>query len=346
MTTIKAKFYDGKTSLGTPVGIHLDHARQIRISGMERDLIYDLSEVRISERVGDTPRSIYLPSGAMCETSDNDRIDTFLRLRARGGLQAVVHILESKWRYVLSLLIVTIIGVWVIISFGIPTLAKRVAYTLPASVDIALGRDGLKSLDQTLFSPSILEKDKQDHLQTVFEAITRKLADGHAYRLEFRKSDRVGPNAFALPSGIIVVTDELVLLVQHQNEFIGVLAHEIGHVKHRHALRTLLQNSAVSLLVASIAGDLTSLTKLSTTLPTLIVGAGYSRAFETEADQFALRYMLEHNIPPENFAKILTRMEEETVHKVKVHNYLASHPVTSQRIKIFKEKRFSEPATN
>ena len=204
---------------------------------------------------------------------------------------------------------------------------------------MALGRDGLKSLDQTLFSPSTLEKDRRDHLQTVFEAMTRKLADGHAYRLEFRKSDRVGPNAFALPSGIIVVTDKLVLLAQHQSELIGVLAHEIGHVKHRHALRTLLQNSAVSLLVASIAGDLTSLTELSATLPRLLVGAGYSRAFEMEADQFALRYMLEHDIPPENFAKILIRIEEETVHQGEVHNYLASHPVTSQRIRMFREER-------
>jgi hypothetical protein len=182
MTTIKAKFYDGKTSLGTPVWIHLDHASKLRISGLEQDLIYGLTAVRISARVGDTPRSIYLPGGAMCETSENDTIDAHLRLRGRDGLQAVVHVLESKWRYVLFLLLVTIVGVWVILDYGIPALAKRVAYTFPTSADMALGREGLKSLDQTLFSPSTLEKDRQDHLQTVFKAMTRELADGHAYR--------------------------------------------------------------------------------------------------------------------------------------------------------------------
>ncbi len=339
MTTIEAKFYDGKTSLETPVWIHLDSSSKLRISGLERDLIYGLSEVRISARVGNTPRTIYFPGGAMCETSENEAIDALLKRRGRGGLQAVAHVLESKWRYVLPLLLITIIGVWVILEYGIPALAKRVAYTFPSSADIALGKNGLKNLDKTLFTPSVLEKDRQDHLRTVFEAMVREQAGGHAYRLEFRKSDHVGANAFALPSGIIVVTDKLVLLVQHQNELIGVLAHEIGHVKHRHALRTLLQNSAVSLLVASVAGDLTSLTELSAALPKLLVEAGYSRDFETEADQFALQYMLEHDIPPTHFVEILIRIEEETVHEGKVSNYLVSHPMTSQRIRMFREKR-------
>jgi len=71
MTTISARFYDGKTSRGTPVSIHLDPGDWLRISGLERDLIYRLSEVRITARLGDTSRSIYLPGGAVCETSEN-----------------------------------------------------------------------------------------------------------------------------------------------------------------------------------------------------------------------------------------------------------------------------------
>ncbi len=336
MTTISARFYDGKTSRGTPVSIHLDPGDWLRISGLERDLIYRLSEVRITARLGDTSRSIYLPGGAVCETSENDTIDAILRRRGRGGWQAVIHTLENRWRYVLFLLLVTLVGVWAIIEYGIPALAKRVAFNFPASADSALGRDGLKLLDQTLFSPSGLGEKRQEHLRTVFEAMTRDLADGHAYRLEFRKSERVGPNAFALPSGIIVVTDEMVLLAQNQNELIGVLAHEIGHVKHRHALRALLQNSAVALLIASATGDLTSLTALSAALPTLLVKAKYSRAFEMEADQFALQYLRAHNIPPKHFADILLRVEKESGFNSEAHNYLASHPETTQRMKLFK----------
>ncbi len=339
MTTISAKFYDGKTSRGTPVSIHLALGDWLRISGLERDRIYGLSEVRISARLGDTSRSISLPDGAVCETFENDMIDAILRRQGRGGWPAVIHTLASKWRYVLLLLLVTLVGVWALIDYGIPALAKRVAFHFPVSVDKALGRDGLKLLDRTLFSPSGLGAKRQEHLRTVFAAMTRDRADGYAYRLEFRKSDRAGANAFALPSGIIVLTDAIVVFAHNQHELIGVLAHEIGHVKHRHALRALLQNSAVALLIASATGDVTSLTALSAALPTLLVRAKYSRAFETEADRFALQYLLDHNIPTTNYADILVRLDKARARDGDAHNYLASHPVTSQRIRTFKEER-------
>jgi predicted Zn-dependent protease len=174
-------------------------------------------------------------------------------------------------------------------------------------------------------------------LRARFAAMTEPLADGHTFRLEFRRSGRIGPNAFALPSGIIVVTDELVMLAEHENEIVAVLAHEIGHVRHRHGLRTLLQNSAVALLIASVTGDLASVTALSAALPTLLVEAKYSRAFETEADRFALEYLREHRIPPAHFADMLSRLDVAIGRKREVHDYLASHPVTSERIRMFRE---------
>jgi Zn-dependent protease with chaperone function len=339
MTMIRATFYDGQTSRGTPVWIHLESPDRLRITGLERDLTYSLSAIRIASRVGITPRRLSLPGGAMCETPENDAIDAILRRRGRGRWQAMVYALESRWGYVLPLLFVTLVGGWGLVEYGIPVLAKRVAYAFPASADVTLGKDGLTLLDQGLFSPSTLEKVRQEQLRTIFHNMTQQLADGHAYHLEFRKSDRVGPNAFALPSGIIVVTDELVLLARHQNELIGILAHEIGHVQYRHALRTLMQNSAVALLMASLTGDITSLTALSAALPTLLVEAKYSRAFEIEADRFAIQYLREHHIQPAYFADMLVRLEESADRQSEVHNYLASHPVTSERIRMFREDR-------
>ena len=339
MTMIRATFYDGQTSRGTPVWVHLDASETLRITGLEQELIYELSQVRIGFRVGDTPRRLYLPGGAVCETPENDAIDMILRRRGRGRWQALVYTLESRWAYVLSVLFVTLVGGWLLIDYGIPALAKRVAYAFPPSADAALGRNGLDLLDRGLFSPSTLDKERQEELRAIFDTMTQQLADGHAFRLEFRKSERLGPNALALPSGIIVVTDELVLLARNQNELIGVLAHEIGHVQYRHALRTLLQNSVVALFIASLTGDVTSLTALSAALPTLLVETKYSRAFETEADRFALQYLREHDIQPAYFADILVRMEEASNRRGEAHDYLASHPVTSERVRMFRDGR-------
>ncbi|MFQ5989325.1 MAG: M48 family metallopeptidase [Candidatus Methylomirabilales bacterium] len=111
---------------------------------------------------------------------------------------------------------------------------------------------------------------------------------------------------------------------------------EIGHVIHRHALRSLLQNSVVVLAIASVTGDITSITALSATLPTMLLQAKYSRSFEMEADQFALQYLRAHDIPRKHFADILSRLEKESGYNSETHNYLASHPATSERMKMFK----------
>ena len=333
---VTASFYDGKTSQRKEVRLHFDPSGRLRIIGLENYPTYALSEIRISSRVGNTPRSIYLPGGAKCETLDNDTIDRILGLQRSGRWQAFLHKLESRLGYVLLILIVTVIGIWGLVEYGIPALAKRVAYALPTSTDAALGREGLKVLDQVLFSPSDLEENRQRHLSSLFDDMTQGLPDDHDFRLEFRKSDRVGPNAFALPSGVIVVTDDLVILAKHQNELKAILAHEIGHVIHRHALRSLLQNSVVVLAIASVTGDVTSITALSAALPTMLLQAKYSRGFEREADQFALQYLRAHNIPRKHFADILSRLEKESGYNSETHNYLASHPATSERMKMFK----------
>jgi Zn-dependent protease with chaperone function len=226
---------------------------------------------------------------------------------------------------------------WIFIEYGIPALAKRAAFALPQSVNTALGRDGLEAMDRVLLSPTELAEERQARLRSLFDEVAAAVPDVPGLQLELRKSTRLGPNALALPSGIIVVTDELVRLAENQNELISILAHEIGHVKQHHALRTLLQNSTAVLVVASVTGDLTSISALAAAMPTILLEAKYSRAFETEADLFALEYMNEHNIPPHYFADILTRIEEETKARPGTHYYLSSHPATRERIKMFTE---------
>lgn len=338
MTVIKASFYNGKTSLRKEVRIHFDPSGQMRVTGLEKDIIYALSDVRIMPRIGNTPRCIYLPGGAKCETMDNDEIDEILRLHGKNKLQVFLHKLESKLWYILLLLILTVVGVWGIVEYGIPMLAKRVAYALPASAESAMGREVLKNLDQIFFSHSHLEEKQKSQLLSLFENMTQEISSANDFRLEFRKGNRVGPNAFALPSGIIVVTDELILLSKHQNEIVAVFAHEIGHVMNRHVIRNLMQNSTMVLIIASITGDFSSITALSSTLPRMLVETKYSLSFEMEADRFALQYLRERKIPPKHFADFLLRLEKETRYKSEMPNYLSSHPPASQRVKMFRSE--------
>ncbi len=335
MRVLKATYYDGKTSKRQEVKIYLDAARQLRVSGLESDLRFSLSEVRITPRVGNTPRSIYLPGGAKCETADNDAVDLMLERHRSGKWYAFVHKLESRLGYVVLALVITVASVWGFIQYAVPAIAGQVAYSLPPSVDTALGKGSLSALDRAFFSPSELSEEQRNELRAVFADMTQRLSGAHTFRLEFRKGGAIGANALALPSGIVVITDELVRLSKHRNELVAVLAHELGHVVHRHALRRLLQDSATVLIIAAITGDATSITSLSATVPTVLVETKYSRDFEREADKFALGYLQENGISPRTFADILLRLGQGRAGDRDIPDFLSSHPGTRERIKAF-----------
>ncbi len=334
MRETKANFYDGYTSSKETVTLYFDEVGNIQILGLARELIYPLSQVRITSRIGNTPRFIYLPDGSQCETLDNDLIDKIAAKYNRNPLPQWVHRLESRWHWVGLALLLTVVISWGWIEFGIPILARYVAYTLPTTTDTALGEGTLAAFDQIWFSPSQLDQAIQANMTQHFKNMTQELDDTHTYRLEFRHSDAIGANAFALPSGIVVMTDELVQLAEHDYELIAVLAHEIGHVVHRHSLRHVLQNSAVGLVIAAVMGDVFSLSSLSAALPTLLIESKYSREFETEADQFAITYLKNNNISTNYFATILLRLQSETGDTEEIPTYLSSHPATNQRIKM------------
>ncbi len=309
-----------------------DDAAMVHIDTPGGPYLYPLAEVRVTPRVGNTPRCLYLPGGAKCEVADNDLVDEVLSRYGRGRMAHLIHALESRLVFAALSAVVVVALVWGLVTYGIPALAKHAAFALPEATDVALGSGTLKSLDKLVLHPSKLDEATRQRLGRRFDAMTAELSDAHHYQLVFRSGGAVGANAFALPSGIIVMTDELVHLAKNDDELVGVLAHEIGHVVNRHTLRYVLQDSGVALVVAAIAGDLVSVSALAAALPTALVRAKYSRAFETEADDYARGYLKAHGMSPAPLADLLARMQRRSGEGGDL-GYLSSHPATAERIR-------------
>lgn len=332
-----ARYFDGRTSAACEVEVSLyADGRMTVLHGDQMLQDTTVANVQISERIGDTARRITFADGAMGETSQNDLIDQWLERLGAHSHEHRVFRLERRWQFALLALLVTAVGVWAFIRFGLPTAADRAARLMPRSVDTAIGEGGLKTMDSVFFEPSQLPPARQASLQAQFDAMERDLDDAPRLRLELRHGGKIGPNAFALPAGIVVVTDELVALAQNDEEIESVMAHEIGHVVYRHSLRMLLQGSASALLMFTLLGDVSSASTLAASVPTVLVHAKYSRDFERDADDYARAWLQRRGIALHRFGDLLRRIEVEQGGKERdgdagVMSYFSSHPATEER---------------
>ena len=302
--------------------------------------------VSISSRVGNTPRFLRFPDGGVFETRDNDAVDCLAKtLNPRAGLP---HRLESRLRYAIIGLVVVILFTWMSIQYGIPFCAHVAAFAISAENNRRIGQGVLESLDKTVFAPSELPPAEQERLSRRFLAFIGAV-DSIPLAIEFRQGKKgIGANAFTLPSGTIVFTDQLVKLAKNDEELLGVFAHETGHVAGRHAMRGILQQSALAAVIVAVTGDVSTVSSFAAAAPVFLVQTGYSRDFEREADDFAVARLREAKIDPKHFADMLARLEESR-HKRDDQNsagktakkddgspfgdYLSTHPATAERLK-------------
>ena len=334
------QLYDGRSSAKRPAQLHLlgDQAC-LRVDDHAVGQC-TLEQLEISSRLGDTPRRLHFADGQVFITSDNACIDQWLRQQRPQKPSSLLHSLERhKTTIVLGLLI--LIGTMIFATrYGIPTASRWLAHQVPVSWAQTVGQGALSALDLAYFEPSQLSEEQQQPLRQRFSQLQAAYPD-YEFALHFRQWDDI-PNAFALPSGDVVVTDTLVELAS-ENEVVAVMAHEIGHVVERHSLRSLIQSSLIASAIFLAVGDVSSLSGLITALPTLLVEANYSRQHETEADNFAYHLMQQQGLPHYHFADALLKLErygnsdEAQERPAELLDYLSSHPATADRIRRFQQ---------
>ena len=328
-----AYLYDGKSAKRTRVKVKTTVPGYITVEGLSSLARYKLQDVTISERLGAQPARVKLPDGSQLEIADADGF--YQSLNAAAGKRDWLHWVESRWSLILMVLLVAAAIGWAAYAYGIPATARFVAYSLPRDIDRSIGEEGLGLLDGSVLRSTELSQSRQQSLRYLFADVTGAVGNDGDYQLEFRRGGTAGPNAFALPSGIVVVTDELVEIAEHDDEIAAVLAHEVGHVRNRHALRSLLQNSVVAGVIVVVTGDASFLSGIVAKIPSLLVSAAYSREFELEADSVARDYLRIKNIPLRRFADIIIRLDTASGMDPEKTSLLSTHPGAKERAQYF-----------
>lgn len=287
-------YFDGRSAEAHPVSLRLvEGTLHVRGAGIDRRVASP--QVQWPERTRHGVRIAHLAGGGSLRAADPAAWDRWLE--RSGRREPVIVAAQQSWRWALASLLalgVLLVGLG---GWGVPW-AARVGVTLvPPSVDAALGARALEAIDREWMRPSALPLAEQARIRGAFENALSAVpaASVPAHRLIFRAS-KLGPNAFALPGGTMVLTDELVELVDADTGVItGVLAHEIGHLRHRHGMRLLLQASAIGAVAGLVIGDFSS---LIAAVPVLLGEARYSRDAEREADAESVRILKAARISP------------------------------------------------
>lgn len=322
---LPAHYFDGRHLAPHAVEAELE-AGLLRVHGLAAALECPLDRLRISDRLALIPRFIRLPGGDSLEIPDNDAVDAWLRTHGRGRTNAVIHWLEQRSRIAAAATLLLVLTVAATVHYGLPALSHHLAHAVPAELERDIGRLALRSLD-AYFPRSQTTAKRRAEIERDLASLLRARGITQDAQLEFRMGG--APNALALPGGVIVVTDELVQLASPE-ELAAVLAHEVAHWQLRHGLQSLFRGSGSLVLVSVVTGDLSTLTTFAAAIPLVILQRGYSRDFETEADDHAAETLRLAGRDPRHLAAILAKIEPPGPQRVA--SYFSTHPGTAERI--------------
>lgn len=305
----------------------------LRVDSEGEAIEFAVAEVTLSPRLGRTVRVLKLPGEGQLQLADSPLLDQWLPTPNR--IEAWADWLERRRSAAIGAGIATVLGVVLFFQVGLPWMANRLAPVIPRAMERTISDQALSLIDNLQLRPSKLPADRRTALQFRFQELTRGLPRELDYRLSFRDAPGLGPNAFALPDGHVVVTDQLVAMVgEHEDELLAVLAHEAGHHEHRHGMRQALQSSAVVVVAGFLFGDLSGTGSLSVSIPVLLLESGFSRDHEREADAFAFDLLKQRGRSPADFARVMRRLSDHYGEKdFGAVSYLSTHPPSAERVR-------------
>ncbi|MGZ9108427.1 MAG: M48 family metalloprotease [Micavibrio sp.] len=152
-------------------------------------------------------------------------------------------------------------------------------------------------------------------------------------------------NAFVAGGANIFLYTGLIEKTKNPGELIGVIAHELGHIRGGHLVRTreALENASYESILGAVLGiGAAILTGDSGAAAAVSMGAqsqamrrflAFSRVQESSADQSALDEFKHAQMNPQGFLTFMEQLEsQELLPSSQQAEYVRSHPVTRDRI--------------
>ncbi len=236
--------------------------------------------------------------------------------------------ITSRWVPWVCMLLVFFAPI-AIVFWGMPALGTLVASNIPVSSEQKLGRYVLEVVDLQVKPTKLSQKEQTFYIERVKKLA--ELASVSPVEVYFRSAPA---NAFALPGNIIVMTDDLIGLMGDPEVIDAVVAHELGHLQHRHSLRRMVSANVFTTLVLRMNGQDGTAASTGNILAAFTMFPYFSRENEAQADEFAFELLKKNGQSPLLFAKAMNKLSESKNRNPRDKaSYSDNHPPSQERVK-------------
>lgn len=210
--------------------------------------------------------------------------------------------------------------------------SKEIDYLTERSIGESLALEGLQRFGNPV---------KNEALQRYVNLVGNAVA-GNSKRAtipyQFAVLDSPVQNAFAVPGGVIFVSRALVSILDDESELAAVLAHEVGHVAAKHALkstqRAQLLQGVGTITAASVGGDKgKKFASAIGDMQAVLFDKGLDKEMEFEADLASMETTYRTGYDPSALIRVLKKLQKlEASSKDKKGSWFSTHPPLSERI--------------
>lgn len=199
--------------------------------------------------------------------------------------------------------------------------------------------------EQWLFSHMGLEhvlpeaqKDKETvvaKLQQLLDSLPpQSKPAGYDFTIMLDDDDAI--NAYAVPGGVIVLTQGLLDAMQSENALVFVLGHELGHFASRDHLRGLGRGLVASFTSLLLLGEDSGISSLIGNT-SLAISHSHTRNQERVADMYGLQSLLDHYGHAGGATEFFEAVQAHHGQKEWL-GYGSTHPMTDERIETVNER--------
>lgn len=252
--------------------------------------------------------------------------------------------LKKRWTYgLLSVVVAVSLTVGYQLpsySFSVRDIIRGVQIlqlsTLSDRQEVAIG----KQINDQLISTGKIRINRNRQLNRYLNGIGQELARNSErpnipYTFEVVDDKRV--NAFATMGGFVYINSGLMKLVDNEAELAGVVAHEIGHVAGRHAVKQMRERAITQGLLSAAGLDRSTAVQLGVQLA---VSLPHSRGDEFEADNMGLATLKRTGYAPIGLVNFMQKLQQVSGSRP---TFLSTHPASADRVAAL--ARQVDPAT-